>query len=367
MKDIEYFSESQMSAINVKEFRENLPEKLRQLFDIPYKKVNVRLVDSRYAILQGYRGPSWLCSHSIGDSGVIAAESGVQEIKFWHGVSKHFNWYPVVGSFGIAIDRLSRYTNWFSVFFNESSGEMLSEQEVSRTRNDNKLACDCVERGDQLFLKRKYDEAVESYEKAIELCSIESERKNFKLKLENVNDAWAEVFYSKGLELLSEKNLTFAVFNFKTGHEKCSVLERQRKFEGKIVQAAKSLWDEAWKMEMTDKSDATNAFRESFESFNEASKLDQKNHEYSKLMEISKLKVDGNELIKQGSNLVMQEYLAVKLEAFSKFRQAKEKFSKGLELSNNSQFQSSIDLAEIYMKEVDEIVRKLTQDFEKQN
>lgn len=193
------------------------------------------------------------------------------------------------------------------------------------------------------------------------MCSIVSERNIFNLKLENGNNAWAEVFYSKGLELLSEKNVTFAVLNFKTAHEKCSVIERQQQFEHKIIQTAKGLWDEAWKLEMADNSSAMNLFKQAFESFNEVSKLNQKHVEYSKLVEICKLKVDGNELMKQGSNLVMQEYLAVKLEAFSKFRQAKEKFSKGLELSNNSQFQSSIDLAESLMKEVDGNIKKNTQ------
>lgn len=148
------------------------------------------------AVLQSYKGPTYLCFNSNGEI-PIAVESGVQEIKFWFGMSKTmislgfavpflyaatpllsvFTTMSVASSF--INDRLSSSSSWISVFFDEFSGEMLSEIEVSCKEMAWKLAV----KGDELFLNRKFQEAVKSYE------AIPSDRTIFKIKLENAKNA----------------------------------------------------------------------------------------------------------------------------------------------------------------------------------
>jgi tetratricopeptide (TPR) repeat protein len=316
MKDIEYFSEARLNESSSNFFFITLPTHLQKLLRAIYKKTNSNLrqfLDT----LQGYRGPTYLCNDSIGDSRAIAAESGVQEIKFWFGMSKHWLWHPFY-TFVIPFERLSKDCIWISVFFDELSGEMLSEIELSRKRNN----CDHVTRCDELIV-----------------------------------NSTAEELFSKGLGLLIEKKYTCAVFSFKIAHGKCSILERKQQFERKIFEAATSLWNEAWELEVNKYNKAAFFFKEALDSFTEVSRLDPENREYSKWMEICKLKIDGNELVEQGNNLINQGRTDNQIAALSKFRAALQKFSRGL--NDDSKFEPSIRVAESLLNEIDDTTERL--------
>ena len=128
MRDIDYFSESKMNAVNHINFKHRLPSNL---------KIFLAKYSVHPQVLQGYRGPPALVDGSCGDSEVIYPSNGMQEIRYWYGTSKSMNLIPVLGWIAFGMARASDDCDWYSIFFDESTGEALStdKNEAEKIKN----------------------------------------------------------------------------------------------------------------------------------------------------------------------------------------------------------------------------------------
>jgi hypothetical protein len=123
--DISYFSEGKMNAENYRLFGFTLPARLHDLHYIGRRFDNV---------LQGYRGPAYLCDGSCGDSGHLEASNGIQEVRFWYGCTKKMLLVPVVGWFFFGVGRANEDMDWRSIFFDATTGEALSKDRAEAER-----------------------------------------------------------------------------------------------------------------------------------------------------------------------------------------------------------------------------------------
>jgi hypothetical protein len=128
MTDISYFSETKMNEKTAIRFCEGLPSGLKHLFFFRHANQYGRISQTHNsnAVLQGYRGPAYLCDGSSGDSRHLDAYNGIQEIRYWYGEPKTVLLVPVLGWLNFGAIRFFEDTNWHSIFFDSSTGEALS-------------------------------------------------------------------------------------------------------------------------------------------------------------------------------------------------------------------------------------------------
>ena len=115
MRDIDFFSEDIMKRYCKKDFLKSLPPKISR---------DIKNDGNPLTYLQGYRGPEELVTtQSDLNSLVIPPYDGVQEVRYWHGCTKHLHWIPLAGSVAWLIARQTEDTRWRRLFFNAKSGE----------------------------------------------------------------------------------------------------------------------------------------------------------------------------------------------------------------------------------------------------
>ena len=150
--DLWYFSESYLDKGNLTKFHDFLPKHLRKMFIESmggYKEGG--------NVLQGYRGPH--NNGSSGDSQNLSAIDGLQEVKYWWGLSKHYNWIPFAGTLAYGIARAAGDTKWHSLYFDSKTEECLS--------HDKELAVEKLnDMGRKLYDSGKFAEAEEYFNNA---------------------------------------------------------------------------------------------------------------------------------------------------------------------------------------------------------
>ena len=117
-RDIDFFSADNINRYCKRDFLKTVPDKINR---------DERNDKSKLTYLQGYRGPEELISTKITDldSKVIPPSNGVQEVRYWHGCTKHLHWIPLFGSVTWLVIRKSQDTRWRRLFFDANSGEFL--------------------------------------------------------------------------------------------------------------------------------------------------------------------------------------------------------------------------------------------------
>ncbi len=114
-----------MNAKDYGEFFDSLPSRLEHMLH----KYTVK-----DKVLQGYRGPGYLCNGKSGDSGHLYASDGIQEVRYWYGCPKKYLLIPIGGLLGFPIIRAFEDTDWYSMFFDASTGEALSKNRAEAER-----------------------------------------------------------------------------------------------------------------------------------------------------------------------------------------------------------------------------------------
>jgi hypothetical protein len=159
--DLDYFRESDLNKECFKTFYHGLPsEDLKKQFLNSMPKND--LCWSSGWVLQGYKGP--YPNGDSGDSQKLSPNCGLQEVRYWWGLSKHLNWVPIAGSivWGMAkiVHSMTDVSKWCSLYFDSKTGECLShDKDVAASKLNDK--------GDQLFNSGKYEEAKEYFSNAI--------------------------------------------------------------------------------------------------------------------------------------------------------------------------------------------------------
>lgn len=159
--DLYYFYESDFSKGDLVNFSNSLPSHVRPMFRQSMGGLSVLDRDS-LNVIQGYRGPK--NNGSSGDSAYLGPINGLQEVKFWWGVSKHVNWVPIAGNLTFLVGRAFSDTAWHSLFFDSTTGECLSH-------NKNEAADKLNNKGHQMFGEQKFEEASEYFNNAYQSCS----------------------------------------------------------------------------------------------------------------------------------------------------------------------------------------------------
>ena len=154
--DLYYFYESDFSKGNLVDFGNSLPSHIRVKFADSMGGVTILDRDSTN-VVQGYRGPK--NNGSSGDSEYLGPSNGLQEVKFWFGVSKHLNWVPIAGWIVYAAGRAAGDTAWHSIYFDSNTGECLSHDK-------NKAASRLNDIGNDHYQATRYEQALEYYQHA---------------------------------------------------------------------------------------------------------------------------------------------------------------------------------------------------------
>jgi tetratricopeptide (TPR) repeat protein len=154
--DLYYFYESDFSKGNLIDFYNSLPVHIRAKFVDSIGGMSVLDRDVTN-VVQGYRGPR--NNGSSGDSKYLGSSNGLQEVKFWFGVSKHLNWVPIVGSIVYGIARAAGDTAWHSLYFDSNTGECLSHDKNEAAQRLNEI-------GNEHHQAGRYEQALEYYQNA---------------------------------------------------------------------------------------------------------------------------------------------------------------------------------------------------------
>jgi tetratricopeptide (TPR) repeat protein len=202
MKDIDYFTESRMGEKNSQLFANELPAHLRTHYCVKSR-------DFMF-VLQGYERS---CS------------TGVEEIRYWHGTSKHGNWFPVLGTIAFTMARVTEHCNnyldWQTLYYDEASGDSLSSSEASNQKKINKEAYDHNDEGEKYFKQKNYEKAYQEFDQAYNKCSKNYKYEQLFLKnRQKTSNAWAESIDSEGTQLYNEFNYKAAAEKFKLASEK---------------------------------------------------------------------------------------------------------------------------------------------------
>jgi tetratricopeptide (TPR) repeat protein len=183
-KDLDYFKESDFGKGNFTTFYNNLPSselKVKFLNSFPSSHPYFRPP----WVYQGYKGPD--PNGESGESEKLLPISGLQEVRFWWGPSKHINWVPLLGtavwSIGKVVSNATGLSDWHSLYFDEKTGEFLSHDKEAAASKLN-------DTGLQLFDSGKYEEAKEYFRNA---CVHSTNKENYNAFRINDNKVQAEI------------------------------------------------------------------------------------------------------------------------------------------------------------------------------
>jgi tetratricopeptide (TPR) repeat protein len=370
-RDIDYFTESRMNC-QIKTFRRKIPKSFRTKFE---EMLIFCLADD---VLQGYQGPSHFRDGSSGDSHILEAVDGVQEIQFWYGVSKNYNYFPVFGTIVYLIIKPIENSNgssdWKSLYFDEASGSIISSSKANDLRKRNKTANNLFTKGVSLESQEKYENAFNAYEEAFDNTTVNKQK--FLTHKDNVREKWADKLFDEGLNLMKSSNFMSAINKFEAAAAKTKDETKKNKIEKKIVEAkqlqarnkaeelfvtGEQLWNNARTAEENgDSDDATKNFQKACSIFKEALELEPSNLKYKKFVSKSKLKIEGNKIFNEGvemlkkANKLHQKHMYQ--EARNKLVEARSKFQQGYDFGNDQRFKDCIDLVQ---ESIDEVNQKI--------
>ena len=238
MRDIDYFTEANIDNGNqtLSDFISGLP------FNLVKKTLKVvKKADAR--VLQGYRGPDSMRNSSPGtDSDTLNSSYGVTEVKFWHGTSKNYNFIPVAGWIGFGIARGIESANgdhdWRNFYFDENSGDMISEQEAKDRKSRNKDSSDRNNRGNQLEEEGKFEEAIEEFKQAYENShSSNKDRNIFKENMKLAQEKLANKHYNEGVKHFNSGEFKNAADKFRDAKQTTNDKDKKRDFNDDIDHA----------------------------------------------------------------------------------------------------------------------------------
>lgn len=219
------------------------------------------------------------------------------------------------------------------------------------------------------------------YSRAVEKFNQAANKAADKTLKDSLSNLKAETLYTWGDEL--KKNLQFdeAIEKFQEAFEASTVQEERSKYEtdfkilqaDKIVNEAKTLYDEGWAAEKNgNHQESDKKFKSAQQSFERASELDPNNFDFEQLFEIANLKLEGNQFYKEGVELLT---LANELkqkhnfqEARNKMLEALDKFEQGYQASENDiRFKTSVELTKKKINETNQEITKLQLTSEQDN
>jgi Flp pilus assembly protein TadD len=213
--DLYYFYDSDLNKGCLYDFINSLPS--RKLQDIFKESMGgLSLLDRDMSnVLQGYRGPH--NTGDIGDSEYLGASNGLQEVKYWWGVSKHLNWTPITGSIVYVAARAFGDTKWHSLYFDSKTGECLSHDKEVAASKLNDI-------GRQLFDSDKFNEAKEYFSNAY---THSNNKANYDIYKDNENKAKTEVdainLNSQGDNLFRQGKYSEAQSKYQEAYDKSQV------------------------------------------------------------------------------------------------------------------------------------------------
>lgn len=220
--DLYHFHESDLNR-TLLGFYKNLPnEKLQKMFKA---SMGGELDKDSSDVLQGYRGPQ--DNGDSGDSDYLGPSYGLQEVKYWWGVSKHLNWIPVLGPLVYGIGRAVGDTKWHSLYFDNKTGECLSHDKEIAAHKLNKI-------GKELLASGKFHEAKEyffnAYRHSNEKETYEKYNKNRdkaqaaidKSQSDTYSNNQADTLYKEGCELFNQGEYEEAYDKFYQAYRKCT-------------------------------------------------------------------------------------------------------------------------------------------------
>jgi tetratricopeptide (TPR) repeat protein len=331
MRDIEYFSESRMTDKRYGAFRDSLPSRLQNTFRDSGPNT---LMDSK---VYGYRGPS--------------TSYGVQEIQFWYGVNPDMNFIPVVGWIGYGIARAVESSNgnedWRTMYFDESSGDVLSSWDAHNRRNKNQEAEEHQNRGVNYYNRKDYENAYKEFQQAYAKCSSGYKNEQiFKTNKKNSQNLWAKSYYSEGINLFNQSNYKAAADKFRLAYDKVDDDAKKRDYQNDIGHAeAAALLMEGNSLR------GQGRFDEAIQKYQAGINTCPSAHESTK----NTIKNSMNEAVKLWANSYYNEGL--KLFNQSNYRSAADKFrlalNKTTDADKKRDYQNDIDHSEAWALNAD--------------
>ncbi|WP_341757415.1 tetratricopeptide repeat protein [Candidatus Tisiphia endosymbiont of Ditula angustiorana] len=216
--DLYYFYESDLDKGNFSKFYNSLPSSgLKKQFLNSIPKGNI-CWDSTW-VLQGYKGP--YPNGESGDSEKLSPSCGLQEVRYWWGVSKHINWIPIAGIlvWGASkiAGKITDVSKWCSLYFDSKTGECLSHDKEVAASKLNDI-------GRQLFDSGKFNEAREYFSNAY---THSNNKANYDIYKDNENKAKTEVdainLNSQGNNLFSQGKYSEAQSKYQEAYDKSQV------------------------------------------------------------------------------------------------------------------------------------------------
>lgn len=221
MREIDYFTEEKMDRDSAG-FMRTLPDSLKRSI-----RPDIFVSWGIYAALQGYKGPENFRNGSSGASTTLNPEDGVQEISFYHAISKTVNWIPIFGTLLFAAHRgmeaIGDWSIWCSLFFDEASGKHMSEEEAKTRRLGNKNSRAHNNKGELLLEEGKFEEAIAEFDKAKTACSSGySMEETYLLNKKKALNKWTKNIHKRGCNFLEAGDTKEALAKFKEAHERSS-------------------------------------------------------------------------------------------------------------------------------------------------
>lgn len=107
------------------------------------------------------------------------------------------------------------------MFFDESSGGLLTSSEAQQRRNQNRDAEEHQSRGVTYFNQNKFEDAYNEFRQAYSKCSSGyTNEQIFMSNRKKSQDRWARELYLDGIKMWNEKNFKGAADKFRLAHEK---------------------------------------------------------------------------------------------------------------------------------------------------
>jgi tetratricopeptide (TPR) repeat protein len=176
----------------------------------------------------GYKGPS--------------TSYGVQEIQFWYAANKDVNYIPVLGwiTYGIAraIESGNGREDWRSMYFDESSGDVLTSWEAHNRRIKNREAEKHQNRGVNYYNNKEYEKAYNEFQQAYVKCSLRYKNEQiFMTNRKNSQNLWAKSYYSEGINLFNQSNYRAAAEKFRLAYDKVDDAAKKQDYQNDIGHA----------------------------------------------------------------------------------------------------------------------------------
>jgi tetratricopeptide (TPR) repeat protein len=233
LTDISYFTEHRMDENNSKDFVAALPRPLKTQFSKYLTEGHIRLPNH---VLQGYKSK---------------ISYGVSEIKFKYGVTKHIHWLPIIGTVVWLVDEISVSSSWRSIYFDETTGDMINSDEAEKRRSNNQEAEDHYSKGEKFEKEGKLEEAMNEFGVAYAKSSETYKKKSgFHERYVNSQKQFAESNKTEGVELLNRKEFKSAAKKFQIAMENAQNNTERNKYKAERDHAeAQALSEEGVKLE----------------------------------------------------------------------------------------------------------------------